>query len=174
MSNSWRALARMAKDQIVATPSSDTAMILDVSLSISNTSQALIQIRISSASVALVTASLLSCTHAPLQPSYCRMLQPICSARDRLSALFASPDCAIRTGRIACTNHVLGWRCKRVFGRAGEACEDVQEGKQSGRRFKRYSRKCMGGERSKDWDDGCDAAGRNAGRLTSWAAPLWQ
>jgi hypothetical protein len=31
MSNSWRALARMARDQIVATPSSDTALILDVS-----------------------------------------------------------------------------------------------------------------------------------------------
>ncbi|KAF8596760.1 hypothetical protein BDV93DRAFT_500197 [Ceratobasidium sp. AG-I] len=30
MSNSWRALARMAKDQIIATPSSDTAMILDL------------------------------------------------------------------------------------------------------------------------------------------------
>ncbi|CAE6471789.1 unnamed protein product, partial [Rhizoctonia solani] len=31
MSNSWRALARMAKDQIVATPSSETALILDAS-----------------------------------------------------------------------------------------------------------------------------------------------
>ncbi|CAE6369073.1 unnamed protein product [Rhizoctonia solani] len=30
MSNSWRALARMAKDQIVATPSADTALILDL------------------------------------------------------------------------------------------------------------------------------------------------
>ncbi|KAL5633425.1 hypothetical protein ACGC1H_003798 [Rhizoctonia solani] len=30
MSNSWRALARMAKDQIVATPSSETALILDL------------------------------------------------------------------------------------------------------------------------------------------------
>ncbi|CAE6542400.1 unnamed protein product [Rhizoctonia solani] len=30
MSNSWRALARMARDQIVATPSSETALILDL------------------------------------------------------------------------------------------------------------------------------------------------
>ncbi|KAG8678106.1 hypothetical protein FRC08_018069, partial [Ceratobasidium sp. 394] len=30
MSNSWRALARMAKDQIIATPESDTVMILDL------------------------------------------------------------------------------------------------------------------------------------------------
>ncbi|KAB5589824.1 hypothetical protein CTheo_6726 [Ceratobasidium theobromae] len=93
MSNSWRALARMARDQIVATPPSDTALILDATV---------------------VSTLVLFGTYAAVQPGDSRVFQSLFGTRYYLSPVTPAPDCTVRTRRTARTNNRMARREPKV------------------------------------------------------------
>ena len=72
MTNSWRALARMARDRLVKSDPADLTLILGVSSSYSWAKKHIIY-----HFTALAPAPVMSCPSTPFQPNFCRMYESI-------------------------------------------------------------------------------------------------
>jgi hypothetical protein len=129
MTNSWRALARMARDRIVQADPEDLSLVLNACIMPSYLLLFLIITNLS-LSPALVPPSVLPRPSPPLQPSLSRSDQPLQRARQHLASLSAHPRPRarppLRTRRHIRTRQVLGGRLTGIHRRAWGAPPPMQ------------------------------------------------
>jgi hypothetical protein len=132
MTNSWRALARMARDRIVQADPEDLSLVLNACSMPRRLTPFLanLSLFLPNLKTALVPPSVLSRPSPPLQPSLGRSDQPVQRARQHLASLSADtrPRARppLRTRRHIRTRQVLGGRCTRLHGRTWLAPPPMQ------------------------------------------------